>query len=345
MEIELEKSLDAQVCGYVGRGVLSVRIDDAGHLIFTMSDGSQVDLGPVIGSGDGNGGTVELDTTLTRSGMAADAKATGDAITRVSDSAEYALQEAWSSGATALEAQGTATTAWQTAQSAAQMAQTARQTAQNAAAVADQAITVAGDLGQLETAHKTDLVGAINELHGRVASDSGDQSSGTGVWVDLMLARGVITAGTNLTMGLNTGLTLGHLRTYQKWLFRFKNAGKSTLTDFYLKVGPVANATNGTSILRNSTGGVSVFYEWWDIGRTKLAVQSVFTANPAMVDDAGTAVSSDSTSHWMYHNLITPSAIDKVANLSYYDDNTPVWICCTNAPSADYVWEFRGVTR
>lgn len=447
MEIELERSIDVQVCGYVGRGVAAVRIDAIGHLIFTMTDGSELDLGPVIGSGEGQGAAVELDTTLTRSGMAAEAKATGDAVNQAAAGAESATQEAQSALAEASAARETADTAQQTAQSAVQEAR-------NATWVANQARNVTGDLSKLETDNKDDLVVAINELHQELATDAGndgegdsavraetwiwsdqvnpdniplagfpataagirlrvycfgtngetvtfelqppenmgflggmvygfdhhgmevifedtgeeltlspaeelmiygfyyttpDTSAGGGggveLWRDAELASGTIVAGENLSRGMDTGLTLGHLRAYRKWLFRLRNAGKATLTDFYVKVGSVTDPARGAAILRHSSGGTSIFYEWWNRDRTKLAVRSVFAGDPARVSALGEPVAVNQSDHWLYHNILTPGAIDRLTDLEGYTDDSPVWFYCTTAPTMDYTWEFRGVTQ
>ena len=50
MEINIEKTIEVEIFGHVGRGVAEARLDDAGHLIFTMTDGQELDLGLVVGS-------------------------------------------------------------------------------------------------------------------------------------------------------------------------------------------------------------------------------------------------------------------------------------------------------
>lgn len=170
MEIQLEKSIDAQVCGYIGRGVLSVWIDESGHLRFIMSDGSELDLGPVtVGEGD----LVTLDPTLTRPDMAAEAKAAGAAIAQVSDRAREALQEALQAADTADAAKLSAQQAQHDAQNAELTAYSAAQEAEAAMNTADMVAERAGDLSRLETDHRDDLVGAINELRKNLLSDTG----------------------------------------------------------------------------------------------------------------------------------------------------------------------------
>ena len=48
MEINIEKTIEVEIYGHVGRGVSAVRLED-GHLIFTMTDGQVLDLGSVQG--------------------------------------------------------------------------------------------------------------------------------------------------------------------------------------------------------------------------------------------------------------------------------------------------------
>lgn len=47
--------IKASVNGLIGRGVRSSRIDSRGHLIFEMTDGNEIDLGKVSGTGSGTG--------------------------------------------------------------------------------------------------------------------------------------------------------------------------------------------------------------------------------------------------------------------------------------------------
>ena len=70
------------VGGILSRGVRAARVTPEGRLIFTMTDGNELDLGTVRGDkGDPGdpGAPAEVDATLTAEGKAADAKAAGDA--------------------------------------------------------------------------------------------------------------------------------------------------------------------------------------------------------------------------------------------------------------------------
>lgn len=479
MEIKQNKTLDAQIYGYIGRGVLSVRVDEAGHLIFTMSDGSEIDLGRVNsgGSGGESGGVgIELDTTLTRAGAAAEAKATGDAIARVSTQMDTVRQTAERADTTARAAQETAQTARQevsqvadTADSALQGAEQAMTNANTALQGASQAVISAnaaqmtaeetseavGDLSGLNTEAKGSIVAAINEVHESLAAGSGGTGGGNTdngetlaeiwawsdnvddssiplaafpataegirlkvychgpsaetvvfeiqppndggfqgdetygfdyqglnvifyddgnylqmqadtdltiygfyyssasaanlgdpeIWRDTPLAMGKITAGTSLSRGLNTGITLGMLRAYRKWTFRLKGASGATMTDFYIKAGAAVSSTVGTSLFRGSVAGANVFFTWWDKDRTKLALRSVFVGNPTYVPLVASAVAVNDASTWLYTNVGGPNAIHNLADLEGLSDTTPVWLFCASTPSIDYEWEFRGVTR
>ena len=49
MKIEIPESVSVTIHGLISRGVRSVSISDTGHLIFTLTDGSEHDLGKVVG--------------------------------------------------------------------------------------------------------------------------------------------------------------------------------------------------------------------------------------------------------------------------------------------------------
>ncbi len=49
MKIEIPESVSVTIHGLISRGVKSVSIPDTGHLIFTLTDGSEHDLGKVVG--------------------------------------------------------------------------------------------------------------------------------------------------------------------------------------------------------------------------------------------------------------------------------------------------------
>lgn len=50
MKIEIPESVSVTIHGLISRGVKSVSIPDTGHLIFTLTDGSEHDLGKVVGA-------------------------------------------------------------------------------------------------------------------------------------------------------------------------------------------------------------------------------------------------------------------------------------------------------
>lgn len=49
MKIEIPESVMVTIHGLISRGIRAVSISDTGHLIFTLTDGSEIDLGSVIG--------------------------------------------------------------------------------------------------------------------------------------------------------------------------------------------------------------------------------------------------------------------------------------------------------
>ncbi len=134
MTVEVEKSLEAQLNGYVGRGVLSAYVNEEGHLILTMTDGETVDAGAVA---------AKLDTGLTKSGYAADAKATGDRISGVQHTANEACRGADDAHSVATAAEEKALAAQVAAKNAEASASAGAQRADDARRDAEEAVAAA----------------------------------------------------------------------------------------------------------------------------------------------------------------------------------------------------------
>ena len=49
MRVEIPNQITVTIGGLISRGVKAVEVTDAGKLIFTLTDGSVIDLGSVIG--------------------------------------------------------------------------------------------------------------------------------------------------------------------------------------------------------------------------------------------------------------------------------------------------------
>ena len=49
MKIEIPESVMVTIHGLISRGIQAVEVSDAGHLIFTLTDGEQIDLGDIRG--------------------------------------------------------------------------------------------------------------------------------------------------------------------------------------------------------------------------------------------------------------------------------------------------------
>ena len=49
MKIEIPESVMVTIHGLISRGIQAVAVSDEGHLIFTLTDGSTVDLGDIRG--------------------------------------------------------------------------------------------------------------------------------------------------------------------------------------------------------------------------------------------------------------------------------------------------------
>ena len=49
MRVEIPNQITVTIGGLISRGVKAVEVTDAGKLIFTLTDGSVIDLGSVMG--------------------------------------------------------------------------------------------------------------------------------------------------------------------------------------------------------------------------------------------------------------------------------------------------------
>lgn len=136
--------------------------------------------------GDYNGDMLKIDTAIAGVGVtasAADSKAdsaitaAGSAASTASDAATLA-NTANTNANSALATAGNAATAASAAQSSADAADTKATAAQTAATAADTKATAAntaiGDLTQLSTTDKTDLVAAINEVNAKPAGGAAE---------------------------------------------------------------------------------------------------------------------------------------------------------------------------
>lgn len=63
MKFEIPDQIQVRLSGTISRGVKAVEVDEAGHLIFTLTDGSTKDLGSVIGPKGDKGDTGERGST------------------------------------------------------------------------------------------------------------------------------------------------------------------------------------------------------------------------------------------------------------------------------------------
>lgn len=49
MRVEIPNTITATIGGLISRGVKAVEVTDGGRLVFTLTDGSTVDVGSVVG--------------------------------------------------------------------------------------------------------------------------------------------------------------------------------------------------------------------------------------------------------------------------------------------------------
>lgn len=82
MNIALSPQIKARLAGVISRGVMAAEVNESGHLIFTMSDNSVVDLGEVIGPAGPQG---EPGPTGPRGPMGPAGPGTGDMLASVYD--------------------------------------------------------------------------------------------------------------------------------------------------------------------------------------------------------------------------------------------------------------------
>jgi len=177
---------------------------------------SNYELSQFVGSdkptflGDYNGDMLKIDTAIAGVGVtasAADTKAdsaitaAGNAASTASDAATLA-NTANTNANSALATAGNAATAASAAQSSADAAGTAASVADTKATAANTAI---GDLTQLTTTDKTDLVSAINEVNAKPSSDTGVELTQTVLAgaTSVTFTDAAITAGAKLLLFFN----------------------------------------------------------------------------------------------------------------------------------------------
>lgn len=57
MRVEIPNTITATIGGLISRGVKAVEVTDGGRLVFTLTDGSTVDVGSVVGPQGEKGST------------------------------------------------------------------------------------------------------------------------------------------------------------------------------------------------------------------------------------------------------------------------------------------------
>lgn len=87
MRVEIPNQITVTIGGLISRGVKAVEVTDAGKLIFTLTDGSVIDLGSVIGP-EGPKGETGPEGPAGPAGVKGDAGAAGASIMSIEKSAQ-----------------------------------------------------------------------------------------------------------------------------------------------------------------------------------------------------------------------------------------------------------------
>lgn len=271
-------------------------------------------------SGTGDGGSVEIDTTLTQYGQAADAGAVGNAIGQEKQAREQALNELKEAIDDKLDA-SELPTAINTA-----LAQ-AKESGQF-----DGAPGVKGDPGDdyvLTEADKEEIAEMAAELV--EVPEGGGGSSGGDVndfyAEETILASGIIPADTPGSTFTETGLTLGDLK---KWK-----------TFAYLSVNGESNHAriaigNDPNMFQNAAGARPFCYITWENQDRTIASSEGAGADSQLADINSPFIKYLHFSHYNAKNF---------ADLSSISNDTPVYMQNHGKTNMDYQYKISGVLK
>ena len=168
-------------------------------------------------------------------------------------------------------------------------------------------------------------------------------SSGLETAAEAQLATGTITP-VETTTYTPTGVTLGDLRKYRRFMFVWDGASNTGASNMLLQF---SNANlYAMDIARWNEGGMVCVFEWCDAEKTLLRTCAASGGNPSMVPTVGSLYIrygsyNRSTAGVMFGTEGITLFSTKLAGLN---DSSELFIVNASKITIDYQWEIRGVT-
>lgn len=169
-------------------------------------------------------------------------------------------------------------------------------------------------------------------------------SSGLETAAEAQLATGTITP-VETTTYTPTGVTLGDLRKYRRFMFVWDGASNTGSANTLLQFSNTGLYAN--DIARWSGGGMICVFEWCDAEKTLLRTCAISSGNPSMVPSVGsTYIKHSSTYNLATTGLLfgTEGMILFSTKLASLNDSSELFIANASKITIDYQWEIRGIT-
>lgn len=161
---------------------------------------------------------------------------------------------------------------------------------------------------------------------------------------EAQLASGTLAAETAVNTFTPTGVTLGDLRKYRRFVFVWKGASNTGTSNMLLQFS--ATSMYASYIARfNDAGGYNCF-EWLDEAKTLLRTSAKGSGNPSMVNAIGTSLIGTVIANALTQGILfgTSSAQIFSTEKAGLTDDSMLYLLNPNTPSIDYNWEIRGLT-
>lgn len=160
-------------------------------------------------------------------------------------------------------------------------------------------------------------------------------------WAETQLAKGVLAAETPANTISATGVTIGDLREYKRFIIVVDGESNTNLGNLMFQFNGVATFQN--TIYRSDSAGGKAMYEWLDNERTLLRLVAFYGGNPSTITFGGNIIQS------AYVNFGTGSILGggatEIVGTSSLADSTGLYISNASKPSIAYNWEVRGLTK
>ena len=192
--------------------------------------------------------------------------------------------------------------------------------------LADILPSTAADAGKVPTVQANGTI-ALAEVSG------GSGGGGSQTAAEMQLATGTFDGTYTANEKIMTGVTIGDLKQYRRFLYTLKGSTNTTLQNLYL------NFATNKYLARASVAGAYVMYEWLDEAKTLLQVR-IATGNPSQY---GTGTKINNTD--VDQTTVSPMSM-RVYMISIPADmgENELWLSCSTVPTIAYTWELRGLT-